>query len=108
MELTRAEQETIITTNEEEKFWDIYTASRFMMIKLDKLIKAKEIMKDGDKVYAKRYEVPEDWVVVKRPAVQKLTDEQRKQRREWMGQINEQRKRDKMPTLPLQTRQFNV
>lgn len=78
MKLTKAERETIIRTSEDSDVWKAYTTSRQMMTKLNKLAEAKEIMEDGDGVYAKCYELPKEYLKFTKP--RKLSESEKARR----------------------------
>lgn len=99
MNYSRAEQETSIVWDEEEKVANIYTASPVTMRKLDKLCEqyaeyrrtAQEIDKSGRQTAA-RYEVPAKLIRFGKPIARIMTDEQREAARERMARMRAERK----------------
>lgn len=79
-ELTRAEQETIITWNNEDKNAEVYTFDQVLIRKIEKLVE-KGLCANGETMAsgARVYNVPKRTVKVIFPRV--LTEEQKEKQR---------------------------
>lgn len=92
MKLSRYEQETIITYNEEEKTAGVYTHNKALLRRLDKLAQERpdecrleKVRPDGR---AADYIIPKAWVRIYPPRVSApLTEEQKQRRREQLAKL---------------------
>ena len=99
MNLTLAEQETIINFDEESKTANVYTCRkalqrRLMQLAIDRPDECK-VVKTSREGLAIDFEVPKKWIKVaptKRPT-RVMTEEEKEVLRERMRKINEERKR---------------
>lgn len=92
MNLSRYEQETIITYNEEEGRADIYTHNKALLRKLEKLAQERpkecRLGKASHDGQASDYIVPKAWVRVHPPRMAApLTEEQKQKRREHLATL---------------------
>lgn len=77
MRLSRYEQETVITYNNEEKTATVYTCDKSLISKLDEMArKDSTIIETKRDEYSKTYELPKRYIKVKIP--RQLSEEQRK------------------------------
>ena len=82
--LTAEERETILNYNEENNYWEVYTAVRKHMNKFDKLgweCVNVEYYPDGE-ISGKSYKVPNWAICFRSPVKKELTEEQRQAVRE--------------------------
>lgn len=81
MHLSRIEQETVISFNEEEQIAGIYTHNRALLKKLSALAESKPELCKVERVScdgaAADFIVPKNWIKVAPPRKMNLTDEQR-------------------------------
>lgn len=92
MNLSRYEQETIFTYNEEEQTAGIYTHNKALLRKLDRLAQERpeecrleKVSHDGQAV---DYIIPKAWIRVHPPRMAApLTEEQKQQRREHLANL---------------------
>jgi len=90
--LTKYEQETSITYNQEENIADVYTHDKTLMKKLDKFCKLypdKCLLKREDKQWqSKTYIIPKNFISIRTPRLINISDEQRAKSKELMKKIN--------------------
>ena len=89
------ERETSIWYNEAEEGCNVYTHSKSLISKLDKLCKTRpaeckihRLITDDESV-AKEYVVPKSWISVRPPKVMNYTDEQRQELSERMKLLHD-------------------
>lgn len=78
------ERETILSYNEADNFWEVYTAVRKHMNKFEKLgweVTNIEYYPDGE-VFGKFYKVPNRAISFRSPVKREVTEEQRQAARE--------------------------
>jgi hypothetical protein len=81
MKLSKWERETIINFNEEELMASIYTCSKSVIKRCEKLgLKLVDNVTDGDQVISKTFEIPKKLVKITKPRV--LTKERKKELRD--------------------------
>lgn len=92
MKLSRYERETIISFNEEERLASVYTHSRALRNRLDKL--AQERPTECRQLGTSRggcaadYSIPKGWIRIHPPrAATPLTEEQKQKRREQLASL---------------------
>lgn len=85
MDLSRYEQETIISYNEEEQTASVYTFNGPLRRKLEKLAEERPEecrLQEARSCGSVEFIVPKKWIKVKPPTVLSLTDEQREELRQ--------------------------
>lgn len=92
MELSRYEQETIISYNEAEKTASIFTHNKALRRKLERWAEERpedcRLIRTTQDGQAAEYEAPRDWLHIYPPRMVKpLTEEQKQQRREQLASI---------------------
>lgn len=90
MALTSIERETVIVTNDEEKYWEVYTCQTKMINKLQKLgiEPYKTDILDGE-IVGKYYKVPLENIKIGKKREVNLTDDQRQEIAERMKKARE-------------------
>lgn len=90
--LTRIEQETIITYNEQDSTAEVDTCNKSLIRKLDEYAKGTtSVIKVGEDKHGKRYIVPKKWVNVKKP--RQYSEEEREKRANRLREISAQKQR---------------
>lgn len=92
MELSRYEQETIITYNEAESAASVYTHNKALIRKLDKLAQDRpgdcHLEKTSHDGKAVDFAIPKGWIRIHPPRVAApLTEEQKQKRREHLASL---------------------
>ena len=80
MNLSRLEQETIITFNEAESFAEVYTHNGRLKRRLAELLEKRpeDVEYRGEDCGSERYRVPKKWIRIQAPnRIKNLTEEER-------------------------------
>lgn len=93
MQLSKLEQETVISFNEDEKTANVYTFNSSLQKQLEQLQQERP---DECKLYrescfgkAKEYTIPKKWIKIRPPRI--LTEEHKALRRNIISQVNQQK-----------------
>lgn len=88
-QLTKAEQETIVNANAEDKLAEVYTADPVMIRKLDKKVKqypdVYKVIKEDD--VSKTYEFPKKLLRFGAPVTKVYTEEEKQRLREQLDKV---------------------
>jgi hypothetical protein len=80
MKLSKWEKETIINFNEEKLMASIYTCSKSIIKRCEKLgLKLVDNIIDGDQIISKTFEIPKKLIKITKPRI--LTEEKKKELR---------------------------
>lgn len=92
MKLSRYEQETIVSFNEEEQTASVYTHNRALRNRLQRLAQERptecRLLNTGSGGRAADYSIPKGWLRIHPPrAAAPLTEEQKQKRREHLASL---------------------